>query len=444
MAPQGSLLDRIKGTVARLRARYAPFDIGISAFKEFSEDDGGTYAAALTYYTFFSIFPLLLFSASILGYLTFGNDELRQRIFDAGVDSFPMIRDILTPDALGRIEERRQELAASGLALALYSGTGVVVASQHALNKILDFQGEERNWIQKRLRAVLWLLILGAGAVVSMAFGAAANFSAGLFGLGDESIVARALGHGGGFVIGVAVFALAYKFLPRVQQTWRAVLPGAVLAGLLFEILKIGGALYLEAGSKSRAASFGTLTTAAGLLVASFLISQITLLCAELNNVLAKRKKGHNQGQSDDRGGHVEPDTKTGDLYTTNGSGKSAGALVKEISEDLSTLIRKEVELAKIELGESISAKVKGAAIIAIAATLGFFALIFVLLALRDGLDNFLWTWAADLVTAVILLAVGALGALAARKKLATPMSPDLTKQTIKDDVEWAKTITKR
>ncbi|MDQ3986260.1 MAG: phage holin family protein [Actinomycetota bacterium] len=123
---------------------------------------------------------------------------------------------------------------------------------------------------------------------------------------------------------------------------------------------------------------------------------------------------------------------------------KSTGQLMKEISEDFSTLFRKEIELAKQELGQSISAKVKGAVIIAIAATMAFFALIFLLLAIRDGLDNVLWQWAADLATGGILLLFGLIGVLVAKRKLATPISTELTKQTIKEDVEWAKTLGKQ
>jgi uncharacterized membrane protein YqjE len=131
----------------------------------------------------------------------------------------------------------------------------------------------------------------------------------------------------------------------------------------------------------------------------------------------------------------------TGTAGNGQPSGKSAGRLMKEISEDFSTLFRKEIELAKQELGQSIAAKVKGAVIIAIAGVLAFFALIFLLLAIRDGLDNLLWTWLADIVTAAILLVIGVIGALVAKKKLATPISTDLTKKTIKEDVEWAKTL---
>ena len=134
----------------------------------------------------------------------------------------------------------------------------------------------------------------------------------------------------------------------------------------------------------------------------------------------------------------------TQDVYRGPGNGgKSAGQLMKEITADLSTLFRKEIDLAKQELGGQVKEKATGAAIIAIAGVFGLLALMFVLLAVRDGFDTFLWTWVADLLTAAVLLIVGAVAALVARKKLATPISADLTKQTVKEDIEWAKSIGK-
>ena len=123
---------------------------------------------------------------------------------------------------------------------------------------------------------------------------------------------------------------------------------------------------------------------------------------------------------------------------------RSAGQLMKEITEDLSLLFRKEIELAKQEVGGALSAKAKGAVIGAVAGFFGLLALMFVLLALRDGLDTFLWTWVADLVTALILLLVGAVAVVVARRKLQTPINAELTKQTVKEDLEWAKSIGKR
>jgi uncharacterized membrane protein YqjE len=129
---------------------------------------------------------------------------------------------------------------------------------------------------------------------------------------------------------------------------------------------------------------------------------------------------------------------------SVGGSNRSAGQLMKEITEDLSNLFRKEIELAKQELGGAVSAKAKGAAIIAVAGVFGLLALMFLLLAIRDGFDTFLWTWLADIATAVVLLIVGGIAALVARKKLQTPMNAELTKRTVKEDIEWAKSIGKR
>lgn len=136
----------------------------------------------------------------------------------------------------------------------------------------------------------------------------------------------------------------------------------------------------------------------------------------------------------------------TDDLFKGNGQGadKSAGTLIKEVTEDLSTLIHKEIALAKQELGESISAKVKGAVIISIAAFLGFFALIFVLLAMRDGFNEILPAWAADFATAAVLIALGVIGALIAKRKLATPISTELTKLSVREDVETLKSLGRR
>lgn len=135
------------------------------------------------------------------------------------------------------------------------------------------------------------------------------------------------------------------------------------------------------------------------------------------------------------------------DLYKGNGTAgaeKSAGQLMKEVTEDLSTLIRKEVELAKQEVGQSIAEKVKGVVVIAVAGVFAFFALIFALLAIRDGFDEFLLTWAADLATMGVLLLFAVIAGLVAKKKLTAPISAEMTKQTLKDDAEMVKSLGKR
>ncbi|MDQ3952914.1 MAG: phage holin family protein [Actinomycetota bacterium] len=134
------------------------------------------------------------------------------------------------------------------------------------------------------------------------------------------------------------------------------------------------------------------------------------------------------------------------DLYTGNGAGgeKSAGRLMKEVTEDLSTLIRKEVELAKQEVGQSVATKVKGVVVITVAGVFAFFALIFALLAIRDGFDEVLQTWAADLATMGVLILFTVIAGLVAKKKLSAPVSTEMTKQSLKEDAELVKSLGRR
>lgn len=137
---------------------------------------------------------------------------------------------------------------------------------------------------------------------------------------------------------------------------------------------------------------------------------------------------------------------RTEDLYKANGSGaeKSAGQLVKEVTEDLSSLVRQEIELAKQELGTAVSEKLKGVAILVVIGVIGFFILIFLLLTIRDAFTELWAPWISDLATIGVMGLVSAGGLLVARKKLATPITAEITKRSVKEDVEMMKSFGKR
>jgi YihY family inner membrane protein len=444
MATLQQLTERGKALVERARRRSVPFDVAIATLQRFSADDGGSYAGALTYYAFFSIFPLLLLAAAMLGYVVADDPALRADLIKQGLKTVPILRDAFEPDGMDTIIQNRGRIALTAAALALYSGSGAVVALEHALNKLHRVENEP-GFLAKRLRSVKWLGFLGALSLLAIGAGSLAGFAEDV---SDGQTAIKVGLTAGALVIAVGIntvaFASAYKFLPAVKSTWREVWPGAVVAAVLFQALNFGGTAYLARGETARNDTFGTFAAAATLLVASYLIAQITLLAAEVNLVLADREEGGAAGDEDRRGGVMAQTPTQNNFRTSTESTKSAGQLMKEVTEDMSTLIRKEIELAKQEVGASVKAKLKGALIIAIAGVLGFFALIFLLLALRDGFDNFLWTWVADIATALVLLALGAAGAMTAKKKLTTPLNTELTKQTIKEDVQWAKTLGKQ
>jgi membrane protein len=300
------LVARAKLLLERARARWGPVDIAVRTFKRHSEVDGGSYAAALTYYTFLSLFPLLIFAVAALGYITFGNTELRQDIIDAGLDATPMLEEILTKDTLKDVESARRGLALTGVFLALYSGSGAVVALEHALNKI-NRVAREPNIIGKRLRSLAWLGILAVAMLGSTALTSLGRFTGNIFdSLGPIATVpVRVFFFLAAFAVSVGLFATAYRFLPATSLRWREVLPGAVVAAAGFEVLKVLGVAYFRSGAQARSATFGAFATAAGLLVASYLISQVTLLAAEVNAVLVERRITRQSSGTDPGGGQT-------------------------------------------------------------------------------------------------------------------------------------------
>ncbi|MDP9068888.1 MAG: YihY/virulence factor BrkB family protein [Actinomycetota bacterium] len=296
------LTGRAKTLLARARRRYAFIDIVAGTFERFSADDAGSYAAGLTYYTFFSIFPLLLLAGSLLGYLTADDPELRRELIRKGVNTVPILRDAFKPDGIDAIIENRRNLALSGLVLALYSGSGAVVALEHALNKLHKVE-QEPGFMSKRLRSLKWLAILGVLSVAALGAGSVAGFAEEVLGRGPlVTVLVTVVAVGLAVAVNTLVFATAYRFLPAVRHSWRQVLPGAVVAAVLFQGLNIGGTAYLARGETARNDTFGTFAAAATLLVASYLISQITLLAAEVNLVLADRS-GAGTTDDVDRGG---------------------------------------------------------------------------------------------------------------------------------------------
>jgi membrane protein len=280
-------VNQAKLRVERARARWPAVDVAMSTFKRFSEDDGGTLAAALTYYIFFSIFPLLLFAVAALGFVIRGNEKLKGDILAAGLNSFPLLQDVL--GSVDFFERRAGGLALTAIVLALYSGSGAVVALEHSINRI-DHISEEGTFVQKRIRSLRWLALLAPVAVATAGLAGLANFSSEMFGAGSPITTAVSiLSYLGGVIVSATVLALAFKLLSRAAHGWRDVVPGALAGALAFELLKAVGSTYLAAGTKGREGTFGAFAAAAGLLVVAFLISRIALLAAELNAVLAER-----------------------------------------------------------------------------------------------------------------------------------------------------------
>lgn len=118
------------------------------------------------------------------------------------------------------------------------------------------------------------------------------------------------------------------------------------------------------------------------------------------------------------------------------------GDLLKQLSQETSTLVRQELELAKAEMTEKGKRAGTGAGILGGAGVAGLLALIALTLTLIYALDTGMPTWVAALIVTVLWAAAAGVLALTGKNKVqeATPAVPEQTVETVKEDVEWAKT----
>jgi uncharacterized membrane protein YqjE len=125
---------------------------------------------------------------------------------------------------------------------------------------------------------------------------------------------------------------------------------------------------------------------------------------------------------------------------THAGETRSIGQIVSDISTDMSTLIRQEMDLAKTEMKQEVTKLGKGAGMFGGAGLAGWMTLLFLSLALTYLLDNWLPVELAALIVAVLWGIAAAVLAMRGKKEIqdANPQLPT-TQRTLKEDVQWAK-----
>jgi len=118
------------------------------------------------------------------------------------------------------------------------------------------------------------------------------------------------------------------------------------------------------------------------------------------------------------------------------------GDLLKQLSQETTTLVRQELELAKAEMTVKAKEGGKGAGFLGGAGVAGLLTLATLTAALVGLLDRAMAFWVAALIVGLIWGAVAAVLALQGRNKLqeAAPPVPEQTQQSVKEDVQWAKT----
>jgi uncharacterized membrane protein YqjE len=137
---------------------------------------------------------------------------------------------------------------------------------------------------------------------------------------------------------------------------------------------------------------------------------------------------------------HVDVENGATDLTTEPKRPEmSLGELFSEMTSDVSTLFRKEIELAKVEAREEVGRTKQAAVMFGIAGVSALLALAMLSTALAWWLDEAMHPAVAFAIVGALWLIVAAIAASAGRKRLKDMQGLPKTKQTIKEDVEWAK-----
>jgi len=140
----------------------------------------------------------------------------------------------------------------------------------------------------------------------------------------------------------------------------------------------------------------------------------------------------------------VPPSAKATEEPASNGA-RGTGPLVRSIASDISLLVTKQIELAKQEIGEMVGTRAKAVGVFGAAAVLGLFVIGFLGMAGAEALALVLPRWAAMLIVAGLFGLLAAVAIVAARGWLrSSATKPELTQESLKEDVRWAKQQLKR
>ncbi|MEM9925655.1 MAG: YihY/virulence factor BrkB family protein [Cyanobacteria bacterium P01_D01_bin.50] len=263
-------------------------------FKEWQKDKASRLAAALAYYTVFSLAPLLIIAIAIAGAI-FGEEAARGEIvgqiqYLVGQQGAEIIETAIENANKPDVSNVASTLSIIAL---LFGASGVFAQLQEALNTVWEVKAKPQqgliNFIRKRFLSFSAVLGIGflllVSLVVSTVLSALNNYMSGF--LPGFDWLWQILNLAISFGVITLLFALMYKFLPDVKIRWNDVWVGAIITTILFVIGKFVLGFYLGRGS------FGSTYGAAGSLVVVlawvYYSAQILFFGAEFTQVYARK-----------------------------------------------------------------------------------------------------------------------------------------------------------
>ena len=272
-----SLQDTLS-VVDRFQQRHRPLAFVVGILKKFSDDQAGSLAALISYYGFVSLFPLLLVFVTVLGFVVHNDPARQKEILDGTLGQIPIIKDQIMLHAI----------SGSALALvvgilgSLWAGMGITATTQNAFNQVWGVPMARRpNFIKSRLRSLRLLGALGGLAIVS-------SLVAGYVAASNHGALTVVGGVVVALLANIALFTAAFMLLTAPEVRRRDLIPGILLASVLWQVLEHLGGLF-AARAAHDSALYAPFAIVLGLLAWLYLGGQMLMIAAELNVVHARR-----------------------------------------------------------------------------------------------------------------------------------------------------------
>ncbi|MCD6041255.1 MAG: YihY/virulence factor BrkB family protein [Burkholderiales bacterium] len=271
-----------------------------AAVGAWSSDYAPSMGAALSYYTLFSIAPLLLIVIAVAGWI-FGDEAARGQL-SSGLQSLMGEQGAEAIEGmLAAANEPKEGIIATviGVFVLLLGATTVFGELQNSLDRIWRAPARDPVsgvWRLLRQKLLSLGMILGVAflLMVSLVFDTVLQALGRLWGTEGWQVVAQVVNMVVGFALTTTVFALIYKLMPRAKIEWHDVWVGAAVTAVLFTIGKFLIGLYI--GRSAVASSFGAAGSLAVVMVWVYYSTQIFLLGAEFTWVYA-HEHGSRKGE---------------------------------------------------------------------------------------------------------------------------------------------------
>lgn len=247
------------------------------------EVNGGFAASAVTVSVFISIFPLLLVAIAVVGFLASGDDDLPGRIIEnlglTGAAAETM------QSAIETASESRRAASIVGLVGLAWSGSGVAVALRQAVRTPWQ---ESSEGIKDRLLGLAWLAVAGIGFGAVIALGGLLNF------LPDQvpAVLVTVAAIAVGLVAEIGLFWWMFVGLGTRRVPNRDLLPGAIVAGVGFEVLKLVGTVYVPRLVATSSSLYGPIGIVFAVLAWLALFARLIVYASTFNAVRYEAREG--------------------------------------------------------------------------------------------------------------------------------------------------------